>query len=147
MTLIRTARPADLPGLLALYRHLQPEDPAPEARQAEGAWAEMLASPLISVILAERVGELVASCILIRIPNLTRGTRPYAVIENVVTHAAHRREGLGQAVLAAALEAAWAANCYKVSLASGSRQESTLRFYEKAGFTRNAKTFFEVRRA
>ncbi|MGX9963317.1 GNAT family N-acetyltransferase [Roseomonas sp. F4] len=147
MTAIRTARPEDLPGLLALYPHLNPGDPTPDPARAEAAWGEMLASPLISVIVAEREDQIVASCTLIRVPNLTVGARPYAVIENVVTHAAHRREGLGQAVLAAALEAAWAANCYKVGLASGSHQESTLRFYETAGFTRNAKTFFEVRRA
>ncbi|MFC3027658.1 MULTISPECIES: GNAT family N-acetyltransferase [Roseomonadaceae] len=147
MTVIRSAMPGDLPGLLALYPHLNPGDPAPDPARAEAAWGEMLAaSPLVTVIVAERYGDIVASCILIRVPNLTVGARPYAVIENVVTHAAHRCEGLGQAVLAAALEAAWAANCYKVSLATGSHQESTLRFYEKAGFTRNAKTFFEVRR-
>ena|SRR5688572_29533960 len=45
----------------------------------------------------------------------------------------------GSAGLAAAVEAAWAANCYKVSLATGLQRESTSRFYEKAGFERNAR--------
>ena len=41
----------------------------------------------------------------------------------------------------AALEAAWAAECRKVMLlASGSRREETLRFYENAGFERDDKT-------
>lgn len=70
------------------------------------------------------------------VPSLARGGRGYAVIENVVTHPECRRLGRGSAVVGAAVEAAWAANCYKVSLATGSQRESTLRFYEKAGFQR-----------
>ncbi|MEE0157694.1 MAG: hypothetical protein UER27_10665 [Acutalibacteraceae bacterium] len=32
--------------------------------------------------------------------------------------------------------------CYKVMLLTGSKQESTLRFYERCGFDRHAKTAF-----
>jgi hypothetical protein len=45
-------------------------------------------------------------------------------------------------VLKFALAEAWAAGCYKVMLATGSREEATLRFYEKAGFLRGVKTGF-----
>ena len=83
---------------------------------------------------------------LVIMPNITRGARSFALIENMVTHAAHRGQGLGRAVLAAALDAAWAAHCYKVMLATGSRQGSTWRFYEGAGFTCATKTHFEARR-
>ncbi len=78
-------------------------------------------------------------------PNVTRGARPYALIENVVTHAQHRRKGFGRAVLGAALACAWDEGAYKVMLATGSQRPSTLRFYEKAGFKRDGKTFFEAR--
>ncbi|WP_424810572.1 N-acetyltransferase family protein [Roseococcus sp. YIM B11640] len=142
--MIRAAGPEDLDGLLALYRHLNAEDPAPEREQASTALAALLA--MATVLVAEEAGELVSSCTLVVIPNLTRGTRPYALIENVVTHAGHRQRGLGRAVLAAALDRAWAEGCYKVMLATGSRQESTLRFYEGAGFERGGKTFFQARR-
>ncbi|MEY9181394.1 GNAT superfamily N-acetyltransferase [Bradyrhizobium sp. USDA 326] len=67
------------------------------------------------------------------------------MIENVVTHADYRRHGLGRRVLARALEIGWQADCYKVLLATGSKRESTLRFYEGAGFERGGKTYFEVR--
>ena len=50
------------------------------------------------------------------------------------------------AQLQAALDKAWRADCYKVLLATGSKRESTLRFYEGVGFTRDAKTYFEIRR-
>ena len=104
-----------------------------------------MASDLTTVMVAEATGELVSTCTLVIVPNLTRGVRPYGLIENVVTHPGHRRTGLGQAVLSASLNAAWNADCYKVMLATGSRREETLRFYEKAGFKRGGKTFFEAR--
>lgn len=143
---VRPARMGDLDGLLELYRHLNPYDPFPGRADAETAWRALLGSGLTTVFLAEEAGRPVASCTLVIVPNLTRGARPYGVIENVVTHAEHRRQGLGRSVLSAALDAAWAARCYKVMLATGSRQEATLRFYEAAGFERGGKTFFQARR-
>ena len=143
---IRTATAADLAGMLALYRHLHPDEPGPDMARAAAAWAALIASDLTSVIVAEAGGAPVASCTLVIVPNLTRGALPYALIENVVTHRDHRRLGLGRAVLSAALDTAWQANCYKVMLASGSQREETLRFYEEAGFERGGKTFFQARR-
>ena len=113
---------------------------------AAPVWAAVLGSGLTTPFVAEIEGRLVSSCTLAIVPNLSRGARPYGVIENVVTDEGHRRAGLGRAVLEAALDKAWAADCYKVLLATGSRRESTLRFYEGVGFTRDAKTYFEIRR-
>jgi len=141
----RLATPADLSAILALYTHLNPDDPQAEYPVAQAAWEALLASPLVKVFVAEIENTIVSSCTIAIVPNITRGVRPYALIENVVTHAAHRRKGLGHAVLAAALAAAWAANSYKVMLATGSRNAETLRFYERAGFQRGGKTFFEAR--
>lgn len=81
---------------------------------------------------------------LVIVPNLTRDTGPFALIENVVTHADYRRHGHGGAVLDAALAAAWEAGCYKVMLMTGPRRESTLRFYERAGLERDSKTAFQI---
>ena len=101
----------------------------------------------MTVIVAQATERLVSSCTLAIVPNLTRGGRSYGVIENVVTHADYRRLGLGRRVLDHALDVAWQADCYKVLLATGSKRESTLRFYEEAGFHRGGKTYFEVRSA
>jgi GNAT superfamily N-acetyltransferase len=144
--IIRAAVPGDLAGLKELFHHLSPEDPRPEPAKAAAIWSTMLDSRLMTVIVAEIGSMLASTCTLVIVPNLTRGARPWAVIENVVTHPEHRGRGLGTAVLAAAQEAAWAAGCYKVMLATGSRRPETLRFYEKAGFERGGKTFFQARR-
>jgi GNAT superfamily N-acetyltransferase len=143
---VRLAGADDLSGVSALFRHLHPDDPVLETGRAETIWRELLSHPMNKVFVIDGVGHLKATCTLTIIPNLTRGGRSYAVIENVVTHPECRRTGMGSAVVAAAVESAWGANCYKVSLATGSRRESTLRFYETAGFVRNARNFFEMRR-
>ena len=143
---LRKAIFADLAGVLALNRHLSPDDPELSTEQARPAWDALLSSPMSSVIVAD-AGEVIASgCVLVIVPNLTRGARPFAVIENVVTDPRFRKQGLGTAVLQFAMAAAWAQGCYKVMLSSGRTDESTLRFYEKAGFERGGKTFFEARR-
>ena len=143
---IRPATSDDLPGVLILYRQLNPDDPVLDLTVAEPVWATLLSSGLTTPFVVEIEGLLVSSCTLAIVPNLSRGARPYGVIENVVTSSDHRRTGLGRAVLQAALDKAWEADCYKVLLATGSRRESTLRFYEGAGFQRDAKTYFEIRR-
>ncbi|KJC62534.1 GCN5 family acetyltransferase [Bradyrhizobium sp. LTSPM299] len=144
--IVRPAAAHDLPELLKLYRHLHPHDPQLEAATAERVWSKLLTSGVMTVIVAQAAELLVSSCTLAIVPNLTRGGRSYGVIENVVTHADYRRLGLGRQVLAHALDVAWQADCYKVLLATGSKRETTLRFYEEAGFHRDGKTYFEVRR-
>jgi GNAT superfamily N-acetyltransferase len=143
---IRPAKATDLLGVLALYRQLNPDDPVLDQAVAESAWSTLLSSSLTTAFVADLSGRLVASCTLAIVPNLSRGGRPFGVIENVVTDLAHRRTGLGRSVLRAALNKAWEADCYKVLLTTGSRRDSTLRFYEGAGFRKDAKTYFEIRR-
>lgn len=145
--IVRPASWRDLQQVLDLYRHLHPQEPPLEKAAAKQVWTTLLASSSMNVIVAQTTTDLlVSSCTLAIVPNLSRGGRPYGVIENVVTHTDYRRLGLAQRVLAHALELAWRADCYKVHLATGSRREETLRLYERAGFSLGGKTYFEVRR-
>src|SRR5688572_11185596 len=112
---IRTIGRDDLPALLALYTHLHREDaPLPDDATLAVVWEAILGDPKLQCFVAERDGQLVGSCTLITIPNLTRGARPYGLIENVVTHADYRRHGIGTRLLHTALRHAWECNCYKV---------------------------------
>ena len=142
---IRAALPSDLEGLAALYPHLNPSD-EPISRDLATARLDAINQiPGSTVLLGLLHDELVASCTLIVIPNLTRGGKPYALIENVVTDALYRGQGYGTRVLRTAVAAAWDAGCYKVMLMTGSKQPSTLKFYENAGFEQS-KTGFQMRR-
>jgi GNAT superfamily N-acetyltransferase len=141
---IRAAIHDDLDGLLALYRFLNPKDPVPDETKLHDAWRDLLDSKGATIFVAEVGNTLVATCMLTIVPNLTRGARPYAIIENVVTHSSYRRAGFGRAVMQAALKAAWEQDCYKVMLASG--RSDAVPFYESVGLTRSRKNFFEARK-
>ena len=108
----------------------------------QAVWTEALANPRIRYFGGWDEALLVASCTLTIIPNLTRACRPYGVIENVVTHSAHRNQGWGHALLQHTLAHAWRERCYKVMLMTGRKDENTLRFYEQAGFDRHGKQAF-----
>ncbi len=142
---IREIADDELFALLCLYAHLHPEDEMLPLGEADQIWKALRQDPNQHPLGAYWDGSLVATCTLVVVTNLTRGGRPYGLIENVVTHPDYRRRGLGTAVLKHALRAAWERNCYKVMLLTGSRNEATLRFYEKAGFERGVKTGFVAR--
>lgn len=95
---IRTATTSDLQGLLILYRHLHPHDnPLPAGDRVLKVWRDVLERT--EVFLGFANNELVSSCTLVVIPNLTRGARSYALIEKIVTHADHRRKGFGREIV------------------------------------------------
>jgi GNAT superfamily N-acetyltransferase len=133
----------ELPQLLGLYQYLHPVDAAlPAEHVIQALWDSIISDPRLYYIVADSAEQLVATCNLSIVPNLTRGARPYGIIENVVTHPMYRRQGLGTLILRYALTIGWQQNCYKVMLLTASKQEETLRFYERAGFKRGIKTGF-----
>jgi GNAT superfamily N-acetyltransferase len=141
--LVRRVKHEELDELLVLYKHLHRKDaPLPERSALEVLWTTILEDPHLCYFVGELNGKIITSCTLTIIPNLTRGARPYGLIENVVTEATHRNHGYGTAVIRDALKTAWDANCYKVMLLTGSKENTTLRFYENAGFRSGVKTGF-----
>ena len=142
---VREAEPDDLHHILVLMHHLNPDDEPLDADEAERVWREQRASGLLHVLLGWLDGEAVTSCLLAIVPHLTRGGRPFALIENVVTRTDLRGRGFGRTLMQAAVERARAADCYKVMLLTGRKDEAVFRFYESCGFDRHSKTAFELR--
>jgi GNAT superfamily N-acetyltransferase len=143
---VREIRSDELDKLLGLYTHLHENDILSEPHIISQVWEEIQANDNIKYFGVFEADELISSCTIIIVPNLTRSCRPYAVIENVVTRTSHRKRGYGKAVLNAAIEYAWKNRCYKVMLMTGRLNEETFRFYESAGFNRNAKQAFVIKR-
>lgn len=140
MRLVRLAVTADLAELQRLYLHLNPARPVLADDVAETIFAEILGSPRYRLFVAEWDGALVASAMLVTAPNLMRGGRPIAFIENVVTHAEYRRQGHGRAIIAAALAAAWEMGAFQVMLMSGRPDPGVHAFYRDCGLRPDIKT-------
>jgi len=141
---IRTAASTDLDPLLQLYKHLNPDDEAVSLVKAQEVIATIESSPFLNILIGEVGEDVVTSCFLKIIPNLTRGCSEYAIIENVVTHKDHRRQGYGKQIIAEALSSAWQSGCYKVMLLTGS--ENAVPFYLACGFNRDEKLGLVARR-
>jgi GNAT superfamily N-acetyltransferase len=142
---VEAARESDLADVLGLMRHLISSDEPIDPQVASANWERLLHGDIAQILIGRLGGKAISSCVLAIIPNLTRGGRPYALIENVVTHADYRGRGFGKATMHAAIERARSAACYKVMLTTGRKDEAVFRFYENCGFNRDSKTAFEVR--
>ena len=140
--MIREAVKEDLKELLELYLYLH-EDSIPEdSEHLRNTWNQIINDPNHHIILNVIDGKIISSCVCVIIPNLTRNVRPYAFVENVVTHEEYRGKGYAGECLDYARRIALDNNCYKMMLLTGSKKPETWHFYEKAGYNRNDKTAF-----
>ena len=140
--LIREAGEGDLERLLRLYTQLHEKTIPPLDDRIYIPWRRILADPGHHILLGLVDGEAVSSCVLVVIPNLTRGGSPYALVENVVTHADYRGQGYASRLLDAARDMAGEAGCYKIMLLTGAKDDATLNFYRRAGYNSSDKTAF-----
>lgn len=140
--MIREAVSSDLKELLELYLFLHEEGMPEDNAHLHDTWEQIMRDPNHHIIVNVIDGKIVSSCVCVIIPNLTRGIRPYAFIENVVTHKDYRCKGYAGECLDYAKKIALDNNCYKMMLLTGSKRPSTLNFYEKAGYNSHDKTAF-----
>lgn len=140
--MVREAEQGDLDAILELYLFLHEEHIPEKDTHLRDTWMQIIRDPNHHLIVNEVDGQIVSSCVCVIIPNLTRNVRPYAFIENVVTHEDYRGKGYAGECLEFAKQIAEKENCYKVMLLTGSKKPETLRFYEKAGYNSSDKTAF-----
>lgn len=142
MLKIREAQITDLDRLLELYSVLFGKSILEKNEDTLKIWNHIITDSMHHVIVAEEDGKLVSTCTCVIVPNLTYDQRPYAVVENIVTHSDHRAQGYATACLQQAQRIAESENCYKISLATQSKLESTHKFYEKLGYNKEDMTAF-----
>ena len=134
---IRKAKCTDANDLKVLYFEYLTQFP-PKEEQNMNLWEHLLdkfeKDENMYLLVLEENGKVVSSVQMAIIESLTHNVRPFAVIENAVTHADYRNRGYASALLEKASEIAEERRCYKVFLETGSNKESTLNFYRKNGF-------------
>lgn len=140
--IVREANINDLGEILQLYLYLHEECIPDDTEHLRNTWKKIINDANHHLIVCEVDNKIVASCVCVIIPNLTRNVRPYAFVENVVTHGDYRKKGYATACLNYAKQIAMESNCYKMMLLTGSKEESTLNFYRKAGYNSSDKTAF-----
>lgn len=140
--MVREIEANELGELLELYLHLHEKEVPPMTETLEHTWETILNDPNHHIIVNVVDDKIVASCVCVIIPNLTRGVRPYAFIENVVTASEYRGKGYATECLNFARDLAITEDCYKMMLLTGSKEEKTLNFYERAGYNSTDKTAF-----
>lgn len=140
--MIREIKNNELNKLLELYTHLHEARVPDNTELLQKTWDTIYNDKNHHIVVCEVEGKIVSSCVCVIIPNLTRNIRPYAFIENVVTHGDYRGKGYATMCLNYAKELAQKNNCYKMMLLTGSKNENTLNFYKKAGYNSEDKTAF-----
>ena len=140
--MIREIYENELTELLELYMHLHEVDVPKMTEHLKSTWSDIINNKNYHIIVKEVDKKIAASCVCVVIPNLTRSVRPYALIENMVTHSEYRGHGYATECLNFAKEIAKSENCYKIMLMTSSKEDSVLNFYKNAGYNCNDKTAF-----
>jgi ribosomal protein S18 acetylase RimI-like enzyme len=133
----REIKKNELDQLLEFYLlHLYDvkDEPMADKKIVEQTWNTIQTSDNFAILGVFDKDTLMASCSITITPNLTRGCRSYAQIENIATHRKFRREGYGKAVLLYAAEYAKERNCYKVMFMTGHQNTKVERFCKASGF-------------
>ena len=140
--MVREANKEDLHAVLELYLCLHEDSIPAMTEHLEKTWNQIIEDGNHHLIVNEVNDRIISSCVCVIIPNLTRNVRPYALIENTVTHSDFRGKGYARECLDYAKKIAEGKNCYKMMLLTGAKNRETLRFYEKAGYNSQDKTAF-----
>jgi len=135
---VREAVADDLAAVHALYRQLYSELDLPLDERVRRQWADTLAGPHRTVLVAEVDGHPVGTADVTLLANAARA-RPYLLVENVVVHEAHRGAGVGRVLLEAARDRAREAGCYKLQLSA--TEDAAYAFYERAGMRHDGRTY------
>lgn len=140
--MVREVRRDDLAEVLNLYLYLHEKTVPEQSERLSAAWEQIIADRNHHLIVNVIDQKIVSSCVCVIIPNLTRNVRPYAFVENVVTHADYRGHGYATECLDYAKAIAENNNCYKMMLLTGAKEQRILDFYKNAGYNCTDKTAF-----
>ena len=121
-----------LPALSLLYQQLVPNDPAVDKMREA---LQVIQRNPNQIILAARIeGRLVGSVLGVACQMLFGQCKSFAVVEDVVVDADHRRRGVGTALMREIERWALGRNCSYILLITDDDREEAQRFYESLGY-------------
>jgi GNAT superfamily N-acetyltransferase len=132
---IRSAAPGDLAALTALLAELfrLEADFSPDAVKQAAGLMLLLKTDGALVMVAESDGQVIGLCTVQTLISTVEGG-PVGLLEDMLVARHCRRQGIGQALLQAALE--WAADrgLTRLQLLAEADNRSALEFYSKCGW-------------
>jgi GNAT superfamily N-acetyltransferase len=135
---IRSAAMEDVERLVELLGHGSLTDPAlsetPDLDRYRAALVEIQATTGNDLLVAELAGEVVGMCQVVRFRHFQAEGGLCCEIESVHVHPEYRSKGIGSQLMAAAIDVARQAGCYRVQLTSNLRRLRAHQFYEREGF-------------
>jgi len=149
---MREARREDvarIASLILLGAAQQTRTPAGIAEEAAhpsylAAFEALAASPGTTLLVAEIDGEIVGTLQVTLIPGLAARGRKRAKLESVHVDPARRSQGIGEAMVAFALDFARARGAGLAELTSDKAREPAHRFYRRLGFDQSHEGFKKV---
>lgn len=144
--LVRAATAADLPAVLDLLTQLSSGVSPAQATTQPPAWAletfkRVQADKEQQLLVITDEGHIVGTLVLLIVPSLAHGGRPWAEVEHVVVDETRRGKGYGEQLMRHAERLAQAAHCYKLQLQSSNPRVRAHRFYEGLGYTSLSRAF------
>ncbi len=134
--IFRTATRQDVPALVALLA----DDPLGKGRETAGmeaylqAFDRIAAQPMHQIIVAEKGGQIVATCQLTILHGLSRAGMTRALVEAVRTAEHQRGQGIGAALMAEVEARARAAGARMVQLTTDKSRGRAHAFYDRLGY-------------
>ena len=145
---IRGAAPADVPAigrlgalLVRVHHDLDPQRfiaAGPDTENRYGWFlGTQLEEPNVIILVAEQDGEVIGYTYSGVEGNDYMALRgPAGVVYDIVVDPAHRKQGVGQMLLAATVDALKARGSPRVVLSTAERNASAQRLFDRAGFRR-----------
>jgi ribosomal protein S18 acetylase RimI-like enzyme len=145
---IRGAAPADVPAigrlgalLVRVHHDLDPQRfiaAGPDTEKRYGWFlGTQLEEPNVIILVAEQDGEVIGYTYSGVEGNDYMALRgPAGVVYDIVVDPAHRKQGVGQRLLAATVDALKARGSPRVVLSTAERNASAQRLFDRAGFRR-----------
>lgn len=133
--LIRDARPGDADDVARLMRLVGTTIPPGDDRARDGLDAFLGEGGV--VLVAESEGRVVGACTLLVTRFNPMDATPGAWLDGLAVEGAHRRRGVGRALMLEARRRAEAAGCDAIVLHTREAQAPALALYEELGLRRH----------